>query len=360
MCRDYANVHRGLHYLSNAATAAYEAARGAVAQFIGAPTPEQIIFTSGATDAINLVASCYLAPRIQSGDEIVLSLLEHHSNIVPWHFLRERQGARLNWIPIDDAGAIDIDAYADLLARAPKLVALTQMSNALGVVPPFEKMIAMAHAAGVPVLIDGCQGAVHLPCDVAAMDCDFYVFSGHKIYAPSGIGVLYAKRAYLDVMRPYRGGGEMIHEVSCDSVRYGDIPHKFEAGTPPIIEAVGLHAALDYLGVLDIAAARTYESMLRDTTRAVLSDIDDVIVYGTADEGGTIVAFNVDGVHAHDIATLLDQSAIAIRAGHHCAQPLMERLGVAATARASFSFYNTQAEIATFAEALVKAIQIFK
>lgn len=359
MREDYANVHRGLHYLSNVSTAAYEGARVAVAEFLNAPSSDQIVFTSGATDAINLVASSYLAPQVTSGDEIVVSLLEHHSNIVPWHFLRERQGACLRWIPINDSGVLDLAAYEALLSRGPKLVALTQMSNALGVVPPLSEMIAMAHTAGALVLVDGCQGAVHLSTDVTALDCDFYVFSGHKIYGPTGIGVLYSKREHLETMRPYRGGGEMIREVSCDAVHYGDIPFRFEAGTPPIIEAVGLHAALDYLSGLDFSGARAHEVSLGDATRSAIATLDGLVTYGCSGMS-SIVAFNVLGVHAHDIATLLDQSGIAVRAGHHCAQPLMTQLGITASVRASFSFYNTHDEIALFVAALSQAIKIFR
>lgn len=355
----YANVHRGLHYLSNSATAQFEDARKSVQGFVNAEHEEEIIFCAGATDAINLVASSYLQPRIQAGDEIIISVLEHHANIVPWHFLRETYGAVIKWVPLCEQGGIDLEAFKAMLSPRTRFVALTQMSNVLGFSVPLEPFIAAAHAQNIPVLIDGCQGAVHLPTDVQALDCDFYVMSGHKLYGPTGIGVLYGKRDLLQDMRPYRGGGEMIEEVHEDHVTYAGLPHRFEAGTPPIIEAIGLGAALTYMQQFDQAEVIRHENKLGALARRALGEISSVRVFGPADYASPIVSFIVDGAHAHDIATVLDRSGIAVRAGHHCAQPLMRRLGVAATARASFAIYNTEDEVNYFAQALERAVRLF-
>ena len=355
----YANVHRGLHYLSNQATDAFEAARETVRGFLNAPSVDNIIFTGGATDAINLVAYGYLEPRIQPGDEIILSVMEHHSNIVPWHFMRERHGAVLKWVPVDDTGALDMQAYAEAFSPRTKFVALTQMSNALGTITDAKTIIDTAHAHNVPVLLDGCQGAVHLATNVDALDVDFYVFSGHKVYGPTGIGVLYGKGDLLNDMRPWRGGGEMIREVSLDAVSYNDAPHRFEAGTPPIIEAVGLAAALDYMQAIGFNTIQAHETGLLDSAMAALDTMQRVQVYGQAPEKGGIISFGVAGIHPHDLAMVMDRSGVAVRAGHHCAQPLMTHYNVPATARASFAIYNTQEEVAAFIAALDKAMDFF-
>lgn len=355
----YANVHRGLHYLSNHATNEFEAAREQVRDFLNAAEVEEIIFTSGATDAINLVAHSYAAPLIQAGDEIILSVMEHHSNIVPWHFLREQKDAVIKWVPINDDGSFDLEAYAKLLGPKTKMVALTQMSNALGTITPMQEIIAMAHKYGAAVLVDGCQGAVHIPTDVQALDADFYVFSGHKVYGPTGIGALYGKRALLEKMRPYRGGGEMIREVSQTAVTYGDAPHRFEAGTPPIIEAVGLGAALKYMTEIGRTNIATHEASLLAYATKRMAEIEALIFYGTAPEKGSILSFTAKDVHPHDLATIIDRGGVAVRAGHHCAQPLMQRYGVSATARASFAMYNTHEEIDVLVDAVQKALKFF-
>ncbi len=356
---EYSNVHRGLHYLSNLSTEAFEGARRTVQSFLNAASDAQIIFTGGATDAINLVAHSYLEPRLKPGDEIILSEMEHHSNIVPWHLLREQCGAVLKWVPVTDDGALDMEAYAGLLGPRTKFVSLTQMSNALGTVTDAKTIIDLAHANNIPVLLDGCQGAVHLPTDVQALDVDFYVFSGHKVYGPGGIGVLYAKSKLLEVMRPYRGGGEMIREVSLDEVTYADPPHRFEAGTPPIVEAIGLGAALDYMMTIGWQSICAHEKALAAHAMDVVGSINRVRIFGTAPDKGAIVSFMVDGIHPHDIAMVMDRSGVALRAGHHCAQPLMKRFDVAATARASFAVYNTHDEVEALGVALTKAIGFF-
>jgi len=356
---EYANVHRGLHHLSNVATNEFEAARESVRQFLNAASEKQIVFTGGATDAINLVAYGYLEPRIQPGDEIIVSVMEHHSNIVPWHFMRERHGAVLKWVGVDEHGALDMQAYAAAFSEKTKFVALTQMSNALGTITAAKQLVEMAHAHGVPILLDGCQGAVHLQTDVQDLGCDFYVFSGHKVYGPTGIGVLYGKAERLDEMRPWRGGGEMIREVSLDGVTYGDAPHRFEAGTPPIIEAVGLGAALDYMKDIGFETIQAHETALGQHAMEAVGAINRVKIYGTTPDKGAIVSFSVDGVHPHDLAMVMDRAGVAIRAGHHCAQPLMDHFGVPATARASFAIYNTHEEVEVLASSLTKAIEFF-
>ena len=356
---DYANVHRGLHHLSNVATNQFEAARESVRRFLNAASEKQIIFTGGATDAINLVAYGYLEPRIQPGDEIILSVMEHHSNIVPWHFMRERHGAVLKWVGVDEQGALDMQAYEAAFSEKTKFVALTQMSNALGTITPSKQLVEMAHAHGVPILLDGCQGAVHLQTDVQDLGCDFYVFSGHKVYGPTGIGILYGRADRLDEMRPWRGGGEMIREVSLDTVSYGNVPHRFEAGTPPIIEAVGLGAALDYMRDIGFETIQSHEAALAKHAMEAVAAINRVKIYGTTPEKGAIVSFSVDGIHPHDLAMVMDRSGVAIRAGHHCAQPLMDYFGVPATARASFAIYNTHEEVEILAASLTKAIEFF-
>src|SRR5471032_3223686 len=352
---DYSNVHRGVHYLSAAATDRYEAARRTVQKFLNAAREDEIVFTKGGTEAINLVSYSYLAPLIQPGDEIVLTVMEHHSNIVPWHFLRERSGAVLRWVDVRDDGSLDIEALDAAIGPKTKLVAVTHMSNVLGTVPPLKDIVARAHAKGVPALADGCQGAVHEIVDVQALDIDFYAITGHKLYGPTGIGALYAKRAYLKAMRPFNGGGEMIREVAQDHITYADPPARFEAGTPPIIESVGLAAALDYLSSFDRAAVAAHEHDLLAYARQQVRQFNWLKVIGDAPGKGAILSFEAEGMHAHDLATILDREGVAVRAGHHCAQPLMERFGVASTSRASFALYNTRADVDALIAGLSKA-----
>jgi cysteine desulfurase/selenocysteine lyase len=355
---EYANVHRGVHYLSARATDRYEAARRTVQAFLNAAYEDEIVFTKGGTEAINLVSYSYLAPRIQPGDEIVLSVMEHHSNIVPWHFLRERQGAVLRWVDVRDDGALDIVALDSAIGPKTKLVAITHMSNVLGTVTPLQEIVARAHAKGVPVLADGAQGAVHERVDVQALDIDFYTITGHKLYGPTGIGALYGKRAHLKTMRPFNGGGEMIREVTRENVTYADPPARFEAGTPPIIESVGLAAAIDYINSFDRAAVHAHEQDLLNYARERVRQFNWLRVIGDAPGKGAILSFETDGMHAHDVATILDREGVAVRAGHHCAQPLMERFGLASTSRASFALYNTRADVDALVEALAKARKI--
>ncbi|WP_298243515.1 cysteine desulfurase [uncultured Bradyrhizobium sp.] len=356
---EYANVHRGLHYLANAATEAYEGGRTKVAQFINAPRTEEVIFTRNATEAINLVASSWGGPNIGEGDEIVISIMEHHSNIVPWHFLRERQGAVIKWAPVDDEGNFLIDEFEKLLTSKTKLVAVTQMSNALGTIVPVKEVVKIAHARGIPVLVDGSQGAVHLPVDVQDIGCDFYVFTGHKVYGPTGIGVLWAKYDHLVAMRPFNGGGEMIREVSRDVVTYGDPPHKFEAGTPAIVEAVGLGAAIDYVNSIGKERIAAHEADLTAYAQERLREINSLRLIGTARGKGPVISFELKGAHAHDVATVIDRQGIAVRAGTHCVMPLLERFNVTATCRASFGMYNTREEVDHLAQALLKARDLF-
>jgi cysteine desulfurase/selenocysteine lyase len=356
---EYANVHRGLHYLANAATEAYEDARGKVAGFLNAPRKEEIVFTRNATEAINLVAYTFGHERIQAGDEIVLSIMEHHSNIVPWHFLRERQGAVIKWAPVDEEGNFLIDEFEKLLTPRTKMVAITHMSNMLGSAVPVKQVVALAHARGIPVLIDGSQAAVHLDVDVTEIDCDFYVFTGHKLYGPTGIGVLYGKHRHLLAMAPFNGGGEMIRDVFEDRVTYGEPPHKFEAGTPPIVQAIGLGAAIDYVGSIGKARIRAHESELGKYAHERLREINSLRIFGSAREKGAIVSFEMKGAHPHDVATIIDRSGVAVRAGTHCVMPLLARFGVSATCRASFAMYNTKSEIDRLAEALIKAQEFF-
>lgn len=356
---EYANVHRGLHYLSNTATQAFEDAREKARAFLNAPSTDDVIFTSGSTDSLNLVASSFVAPMIEPGDEIVLSVMEHHSNIVPWHFLRERHGAVLKWVPVTDEGDLDMDAYAKLLGPRTKVVAITHMSNVLGTVTPLKEIIRLAHAKGIPVVADGSQSAVHLNIDVQALDVDFYAVTGHKIYGPTGIGLLYGKKDLLSTMRPYRGGGEMIREVSMENVTYAAPPHRFEAGTPAIVEAIGLGAALDYVRSVGHERIATHEASLLAYATEKMSAIEDLRIIGTSKSKGGIISFTMGNAHAHDIATIIDRAGVAVRAGHHCAQPLMERFGVNATARASFAMYTTHEDIDRLVAALVDARKFF-
>jgi len=356
---EYSNVHRGLHYLANAATEGYEGAREKVAGFLNAARSDEIIFTRGATEAINLVAQTFGRERIGPGDEIVLSIMEHHANIVPWHFLRERQGAVIKWAPVDDDGNFLIDEFEKLLTDRTKMVAVTQMSNVLGTVVPVKEMVRIAHARGIPVLVDGAQSSVHMDVDVRDIDCDFYVITGHKLYGPTGIGVLYGKHEHLAAMPPFNGGGEMIREVHRDHVSYGVPPHRFEAGTPPIVQAIGLGAAIDYINSIGKSRIRAHESSLLAYAQQKLGEINSLRIIGTAAEKGAIVSFEMKNAHAHDFATVIDRAGIAVRAGTHCAMPLLERFGVTATCRASFALYNTHEEVDVLARALTKAQEFF-
>ena len=357
--KEYANVHRGLHFLANAATEAYEGAREKVRAFLNAERTEEIIFTRNATEAINLVAYTFARERVREGDEIVLSIMEHHSNIVPWHFLRERQGAVIKWAPIDEDGNFLLDEFEKLLSPRTKMVAITQMSNALGTQVPVKEVIRLAHARGIPVLVDGAQGAVHLDVDVRDLDCDFYVVTGHKLYGPTGIGALYGKYAHLAAMPPFNGGGEMIQEVSQDRITYGDPPYKFEAGTPAIVQAVGLGAAIDYVSSVGKARIRAHERELVRYAHERLGALNSLRIIGNAAEKGPIVSFEMKGAHPHDVATIIDRAGIAVRAGTHCVMPLLARYGVTATCRASFGMYNTKAEVDALVEALAKAQDFF-
>jgi len=356
---EYANVHRGLHFLSNAATDAYEAAREKVRRFLNASSVDEIVFTKSSTEAINTVAYGYGMPKIGEGDEIVVSIMEHHSNIVPWHFIRERQGAKLVWAPVDETGAFHLEDFEKCLTERTKLIAITHMSNALGTVVPVKEVCRIARARGIPVLIDGSQGAVHMPVDVRDIDCDWYVMTGHKLYGPSGIGVLYGKMDRLKEMRPFQGGGEMIVDVTEDLVTYNDPPHRFEAGTPPIVQAIGLGYALDYMEAVGRAAISAHEADLRDYAYERLSSINSLKIFGTAPGKGSIFSFELEGIHAHDVSMVIDRAGVAVRAGTHCAQPLLKRFGVTSTCRASFGMYNTRAEVDVLADALDHARKFF-
>lgn len=357
--QEYANVHRGLHYLANASTEAYEAARETVRSFLNASSAAEIIFTRNATEAINLAAYSYGLAHIKEGDEIVLSIMEHHSNIVPWHFHRERTGAVIKWAPVDEEGNFLLDEFEKMITKRTKMVAITHMSNVLGTVVPAKEVVRIAHAHGVPVLFDGSQAAVHLAIDVQDIDCDFYAFTGHKLYGPSGIGALYAKKKWLDTLPPFNGGGEMIREVTEENVTYGDPPHKFEAGTPAIVPAAGLAAAIDYIRSLGKNRIAVHEQALLKHANERLSRINSLRILGRPREKGAIVAFEMKGAHPHDIATVIDRSGVAVRAGTHCALPLLRRYGTTATCRASFALYNTKEEVDVLADALLKAQDLF-
>ncbi len=356
---EYANVHRGLHYLANAATEAYEAARETVRRFLNAASTDEIIFTRSATEGINLAAASFGLKHIGAGDEIVLSVMEHHSNIVPWHFHRERKGAKLSWIEIGDDGSFSIEAFEKALSDRTKIVAITQMSNVVGTTPPIKEIVRIAHARGIKVLVDGSQGAVHLDVDVRDLDADFYVVTGHKLYGPTGIGVLYGKRELLESLPPFLGGGEMIEEVTRDMVTYNNPPHRFEAGTPPIVQAIGLGAALDYMEGIGRPKIRAHEEALSAYAHERLSKINSLRIIGTAPGKGPILSFTMHGAHAHDVATLIDRSGVAVRAGTHCAMPLLQRFGVTSTCRASFALYNTFDEVDALADALDRAQKLF-
>jgi cysteine desulfurase/selenocysteine lyase len=356
---EYANVHRGLHYLANAATEAYEGAREKVRAFVNAERAEEIVFTRNATEAINLVAYTFGRERIKAGDEIVISIMEHHSNIVPWHFLRERHGAVIKWAPIDEDGNFLIDEFEKLLGPRTRMVAITQMSNMLGTQVPVKEVIKLAHDRNIPVLIDGAQSTVHLDIDVRDLDCDFFAFTGHKLYGPTGIGVLYGKHKHLAEMPPFNGGGEMIRDVFEDRVTYGDPPHKFEAGTPAIVQAIGLGAAIDYVNSIGKERIRAHERELVKYAHERLGAINSLRILGNARDKGPIVSFEMKGAHPHDVATIIDREGVAVRAGTHCVMPLLNHYGLTASCRASFALYNSRAEIDTLAASLVKAREFF-
>ena len=356
---EYANVHRGLHYLSNLSTANFEKAREKVRRFVNARSDEEIIFTRNATEAINLVASSYGVPHIKEGDEILLTIMEHHSNIVPWHFLRERHGAVLKWAPVSDSGEFLLDEFERLISPRTKMIALTHMSNVLGTIVPLKEVVRIAHERGIPVLADGAQGAVHLPVDVQDLDVDFYAFTGHKLYGPTGIGVLYGKKEHLERMRPYQGGGEMIGYVTTETVTYAKPPHRFEAGTPAIVEAIGLGAAIDYVESVGREAIKAHEDVLLDYAMQRLGELNWLRIFGRAKNKGSIVSFNMEGAHPHDVSTILDRYGVAVRAGTHCAEPLLARYGVTSTCRASFAMYNTFEEVDILVEALHKTREMF-
>jgi cysteine desulfurase/selenocysteine lyase len=353
------NVHRGVHYLSELATQKYEAARMTVQKFLNAESEREIIFVRGTTEAINLVAATFGRQNVKSGDEVLITGLEHHSNIVPWQMLCEEKNAKLRVVPIDDNGDIILEEYARLLSGKTKIAAINHVSNALGTVNPVKQMIAMAHQYGVPVLVDGAQAVPHLRVDVRDLDADFYVFSSHKVFGPTGLGILYGKAMFLGSMPPYQGGGDMIKSVTFEKTIFNDIPHKFEAGTPHIAGAIGLSAAIDYVNLLDWSSVQQYEQALVRSTTEALGAIKGLKIIGTSKEKAGVVSFIIEGIHPHDIGTILDQKGIAIRTGHHCAQPVMDRFGIPATARASFAFYNTQEEVAALARGIQKVKEVF-
>ena len=357
---EYANVHRGLHYLSSIATEKYEATRRTVQTFLGAAEEEEIVFTTGSTMAINLVSYAWAAPRLGEGDEIVLSVMEHHANIVPWHFLRERQGIVLKWVDIEPDGSLDPEKVLAAIGPRTKLVAVTHMSNVLGSIVDVKAICAGAHALGVPVLVDGSQAAVHTPVNVRDLDVDFYAITGHKLYGPTGSGALYAKREHLERMRPFLGGGDMIREVRKEAITYADPPLRFEAGTPSIVATIGLGVALDYMTGLGLDSIAAHEGSLRDYAASRLSGLNWLTLQGTAPGKGAIFSFTLDGAaHPHDISTVVDRKGVAVRAGHHCAQPLMTHLGLTATCRASFGLYNTEAEVDVLVDALETCHSLF-
>ena len=359
LAEEHSNIHRGVHYLSQNATTAYEAAREKVKRFINAPDVNCCIFVRGTTEGINLVAHSYSKAFINEGDEIIVSQMEHHSNIIPWQVAAEEHGAILRVIPMNERGELIIDEYENLLNERTKIVAVSHVSNSLGTVNPIKKMIETAHKFGVPVCVDAAQSVPHFPVDVQDLDADFFVFSGHKMFGPTGSGVMYGKREWLDKMPPYQTGGSQIRTVSFEKTTYAPLPAKFEAGTPAIASGIGLGAAIDYINSIDFEAAAAYEHELLEYATRRLSDIPEVKIIGTATEKASVLSFTIDGIHPHDIGTILDQQGIAIRAGHHCAQPVMEFFDVPATARASFAFYNTREDVDKLADAIQKVIEVF-
>lgn len=357
---EYANVHRGLHTLSNIATDKYEAVRGTIARFLGAPDERDIILNSGTTEGINMVAYGWAMPHLKAGDEIILSVMEHHANIVPWHFLRERQGIILKWVDVDSTGALDPQAVIDAIGPKTKLISITQVSNVLGTKVDVKTICHNARERGVAVLVDGSQAAVHMPVDVADMGCDFYTITGHKLYGPSGSGAIYVRRERANEMRPFMGGGDMIREVTKDTVTYNDPPMMFEAGTPGIVQTIGFGVALDYMMDLGMANIAAYEDTVCAYAQERLGDLNWLNIQGNTPDKAAIFSFTIDGAaHAHDISTILDKKGVAVRAGHHCAGPLMDHLGVVATCRASFGLYNTRAEVDTLVDALELAHDLF-
>ena len=357
---EYANVHRGLHFLSNLATENYEAVRAKIATFLGAASPEEIAFVSNGTEAVNTVAYGWAMPRIEPGDEIILSVMEHHANIVPWHFLRERCGAVLKWIDVDVNGDLDPQAVIDAMGPKTRVVALTHMSNVLGTVVDLEPICAAARERGIVTVVDGCQGAVHMPVNVQDIGCDFYVITGHKLYGPSGSGALYARGDLFDQMTPFKGGGDMIRTVAKDDITYNEGPLRFEAGTPNIVQMIGLGAAIDYMTNLGMDNIAAHEEALRDYAQERLNGLNWLTVYGQSKTKGAIFSFNLDGAaHPHDISTIVDRKGVAVRAGHHCAQPLMQHLGVSATCRASFGLYNTTEEVDALVDSLELCRELF-
>ena len=354
-----ANIHRGVHYLSEQATEAYEAARGKIAQFLRAPDEEEIIFVRGATEGINLVAHGFVETVLKPGDEILISHMEHHANIVPWQIAAEKTGAELKVIPVTDAGELDLEAFEALLSEKTKLLGIVHVSNALGTINPVKQLIDKAHALGVPVLLDGCQSVPHMPVDIGALDCDFFVFSAHKLFGPTGIGVVWGRREWLEKFPPYESGGDMIEQVDFGGTTYKPIPAKFEAGTPHISGVIGLVAAIDYVNQLDRSGALAHENALLESATAQLAEVDNLRIIGTAPEKASILSFVVDGIHPHDIGTFLDADGVAVRAGHHCTQPLLKRFGVPATARASFAFYNDFGDVERLVNAVKKLQQFF-
>ena len=353
--QEYSNVHRGLHYLSNLATDNYENARNTIKNFLNAESTDEIIFTRSSTEAINLVSYSWGVDNISKDDEIILSIMEHHSNIVPWHFLRERHGAIIKWVPIKEDATFDLDAFEKLLTSKVKLVAITQMSNVTGTIVPIKEICKLAHQKGILVLVDGSQAAVHMTVDVQELDADFYVFTGHKLYGPSGIGVLYGKKKLLEQMRPFNGGGEMILDVFENEITYNQPPHRFEAGTPSIVQAIGLASAIDYIESIGREEIANYEAHLCQYAHERLSAINSLRIFGTASDKGAIISFELVGAHSHDVSTIIDRSGVAVRAGTHCAQPLLAKFGVTSTCRASFGMYNTHAEVDILFDALQKA-----
>ncbi len=356
---DYSNVHRGLHTLSVLSTSAYEESRKIVQKFLNAKSLEEIIFTSGGTDSVNLVASSYADEHLSKGDEIIITTMEHHANIVPWHFLRERKGVQIKWIDCDQNGKFDINQFEKAITSKTKLIAVTQMSNVLGTSPDIKNIIDLSHSQGIPVLVDGCQGVVHEKIDVQKLDCDFYLFSGHKLYGPNGIGILYAKSQYLDRMRPWRGGGDMIKYVQKENITYNDAPNKFEAGTPNITGAVGLGMAINYFEKKIKEGLFDHELRISNYLHSQIKTVKDIVIYGEENIDSPIVTFNVEGQHPHDISTIIDNYGVAIRAGQHCCGPLMDLLGINASARASIAMYTNQQDIDNFIEALERSIALF-
>jgi len=357
--RDNANIHRGVHYLSQQATEEFEAARKAVQLFLHAASPSEIIFLRGATEAINLVAQTYGRVHVGAGDEVLITAMEHHSNIVPWQMLCQEKGAKLRIAPINDSGELILDEFGRLLTPRTKMVAVGHVSNALGTINPIARIIKMAHAKNIPVLVDGAQAVPHIPVNVQELDCDFYVFSSHKLYGPTGVGILYGKQALLEAMPPYQGGGDMISSVTFEKTTYNKVPHKFEAGTPDMSGAVGLRAAIEYINHLGLENIAAHEHELLGYATQKVSAIPGVRIIGTAKEKAGVLSFVIEGVHPHDIGTILDQEGIAIRTGHHCAQPVMERFGIDATARASFALYNTKEEVDALVEGIKKVEEVF-